>query len=716
MRVGSQFGSESMPGRGNDIDLHTLGRSLWRKRWKVIGPTLTVALLAIIGVNIVTPKYKSEARLLVEGRENVFVRPGGDRLSADDVRMSIDQEAITSQAQILQSRDIALSVIKSLKLAEKPEFDPALRGVSITGTILSLFGLGRDTSRLTPEERVLATYFEKLSVLPIDKSRVIQIEFQSHDGELAARVVNAVIDTYFEFQRSSKQDQTRNASHWLAVEIEKLRPKVAEAEDAVESFRAKANLFLGNNNSSLASQQLSDMTAQLANARAQKADLDARSRMIREMLRTGRPIEANDITNAELIRRLVEQRVTLRSQFAEQSSTLLDQHPRIKELRAQIGALDSQIRLEAEKLVHSLENDARIAGARIEATSASIEQLKKQIAALSSQDVQLRGLEREAKAQRDLLESYLAKFREANTRDSLDTAPSDVRVISRAIPSNIAAFPKKIPMVAIATLGALFIAVTLIVTSDLLDPNNTRPFDRPTAPVRPGLLARLRRQGKTSAEAPHGVPARVAATRGGRQPVSIGDLALALRRVGEAGRRITVIGAVHNVGTTYTAVGLARALVQQGGRTVLVDLSLTTPNLAIMSTDPDAPGIAELVRGAAQFGDIVTRDRFSGVHLVTLGKVGADASSILTAPRLAMTLEALARTYDHVILDAGAMTDGGVQSFARLAPRAVLVATDLDHPDTLSARDRLVAAGFLEVTLLIGNPGGSSTEPGRAAA
>ena len=53
---------------------------------------------------------------------------------------------------------------------------------------------------------------------------------------------------------------------------------------------------------------------------------------------------------------------------------------------------------------------------------------------------------------------------------------------------------------------------------------------------------------------------------------------------------------------------------------------------------------------------------------------------------------------------------------ARLAPRAVLVATDLDHPDTLSARDRLVAAGFLEVTLLIGNPGGSSTEPGRAAA
>ena len=102
--------------------------------------------------------------------------------------------------------------------------------------------------------------------------------------------------------------------------------------------------------------------------------------------------------------------------------------------------------------MRSIENDARIAAARIDTTTAAIDQIKSQIGGLSSQDIELRSLEREAKAQRDLLESYLAKYREATAREFLDTTPSDVRVISRASPSNTPSFPKKIPIILIATL------------------------------------------------------------------------------------------------------------------------------------------------------------------------------------------------------------------------------------------------------------------------
>ncbi len=704
MRVGSQ--SASSVTRGGEIDLHTLGRSLWSKRRKIVLPTLIVAVLAIVGVNVVTPRYESEARVIVEGRENVFLRPSTERLSIEDVRAQIDSEAVTSQAQVLQSRDVALAVIKELKLAQLPEFDPTLRGTSLVGSILALFS-AETKLKLTPEERVLTQYYKRLSVLPIDKSRVIQIEFQSSDANLAARVVNTIVDEYVRFQRDNKVEQTRTAGQWLALEIEKLRPVVDAAERRVEDFRARANLFLGTNGTNLANQQLGELTSQLAAARAQKADLDARSRLIRDMLRNGRPIEAGDITNAELIRRLIEQRVTLRSQLAEQSSTLLDQHPRIKELRAQIGALDFQIRGEAEKLVVALENDARIAGARIETTGAAIDQLKRQIAGLNSQEIELRALEREAKAQRDLLETYLAKYREAATRDSLESAPADIRVISRAIPSNIPAFPKKIPIVAIATLATAFLAVTLIVTGDLLDPGNARPQPREPAREKRSFFARGRRKPaepivETGISSPQSAPAAAPASGARPSGVSVDDLARALRRIGEAGRRITVVGAARNVGTTFTAVGLGRALVQQGARTVLVDLSLAAPNIAVMSTDPDAPGISELVGGSAHFGDIVTRDRFSRLHLVAAGRRPADPAAVLASPRLAMTLEALATTYDHVLVDAGAIGDGSVDTMARLAPRAVLVATDLSHPDTRAARERLIGAGFFEVTILLG--------------
>lgn len=709
--MGAVEGGVSGPvGFDGQLDLKALGQSLWRKKWRVIVPSVATAMLALVGVNLITPQYKSEARLLVEGRENAFLRPDAERQiqATLDPRTLVDLEALMGHAQILQSREVALQVIKELNLADNPEFDPAKRGVSVVSVFLSLLGLGKDALRQTPEERVLAAFSKRLNVLPIDKSRAILVEFESSDPQLSAKVVNAVIDAYFRVQRQTKQEQNRAASQWLASEIDKLRPLVASAEQKVETFRAKANLFVGTNNTNLANQQLTDLTGQLAQARAQKADLEARSRAIREMLKSGKPVESSDITGSELMRRLIEQRVTLRAQLAEQSSTLLDRHPRIRELHAQIHSLDIQIRGELDKLVRSVENDARIAGGRIETTNAAIEQIKRQIGGLSTEDVQLRSLEREAKAQRDLLESYLAKYREATARESLDTAPTDVRVISRATPSNVPAFPKKVPIIAIATLATAFVSATLIVTGELLGADGRAPAGQ--GGPSPSLYARmrsLRLRPRKSAPADDAAPVMAA-------PMPIEELAAALRQVGEAGRRITVIGAARNVGTTTTALGLARNLALQG-RTILVDLALNAPNLSVVSTDPGAPGLAELVRGTASFGQIVTRDRFSPVHLVAAGQ-GGEPAAILASPRLAMTLEAFARTYDHVVIDAGAVPEVDVAPVVRFAPRAVLVAADLAAPETLAARDRLLAAGFSDVTLFLGGARMPEPAPRTAAA
>ncbi|MGE3144715.1 MAG: GumC family protein [Pseudorhodoplanes sp.] len=707
--VAVEGGVSGPGGFGGQLDLKALGQSLWRKKWRVIVPSAAVALLALVGVNLLTPQYKSEARLLVEGRENAFLRPDAERQGQANIdpRTLVDLEALMSHAQILQSREVALQVIKELNLADNPEFDPAKRGVSVVSVFLSLLGLGKDALRQTPEERVLTAFNKRLNVLPIDKSRVILVEFQSADPQLSANVVNAVIDAYFRVQRQTRQEQNRAASRWLAAEIDKLRPHVADAEQRVEAFRAKANLFVGTNNTNLANQQLTDLTGQLAQARAQKADLEARSRAIREMLKSGKPVESSDITGSELMRRLIEQRVTLRAQLAEQSSTLLDQHPRIRELRAQIASLDMQIRSELEKLVRSIENDARIAGGRIETTNLAIDQVKRQIGGLSSEDVQLRSLEREAKAQRDLLESYLAKYREATARESLDTAPSDVRIISRATPSNVPAFPKKVPIVVIATMATAFAAATLIVTGELLGGENRAPARESGKTA--SLYARLRSLRLRPRKAEDG-PAPATASL----PMPIEELATALRQLGEAGRRITVIGAARHVGTTMTALGLARHLARQG-RTILVDLALNAPNLSVVSTDPGAPGLAELVRGTASFGQIVTRDRFSPVHLVAAGQ-GIEPAAMLASPRLAMTLEAFARTYAHVVIDAGAVPEVDVAPVARFAPRAVLVASDIAAPDTLAARDRLLAAGFSDVTMVLGGGAAESAPQAPAAA
>jgi Mrp family chromosome partitioning ATPase len=441
------------------------------------------------------------------------------------------------------------------------------------------------------------------------------------------------------------------------------------------------------------------------------------------MLQSGKPIESSEIFNSELIRRLTEQRVTLRAQLAEQSSTLLDGHPRIKELKAQLADLDRQLREEASKLSRSLDNDARIAGGRVEGLSASLEQLKKQATSTNGQDVELRALEREAKAQRDLLESYLAKYREANTRENIDAAPADGRIISRAIVSNTPAYPKKLPIVLIATLATLMLSAGAIVTGELLRMTAPRARvafavspqpDREPAPVRAPTVATIETADPETVEpmpADPGPVVREAEREVPAESSEIERLAEDLRGAGEAARKITILGTASNESIALTALTLARLIVRDA-RVVVVDLSASSPAIAAASVDPAAPGLAELMQGEASFSQVITKDRLSRVHLVSAGRPGSDPA-LLQSPRLTLAVDALLRVYDHVLLDAGTASDLPAELLTRQACAVVVPDPSMTADARALMCDQLRAVGFTGVTMLSKPPQPSdAVEPG----
>jgi polysaccharide biosynthesis transport protein len=694
-----------------DIDLRALGEALKRKRGWIIVPTVLTLALSITIVNLITPRYKSEARILIDGRENVFLRPNADRNV--EARAALDAEAVTSQVQLVLSRDLAREIIRKNGLAERPEFDPVLLGISPLKSLLALFGIGRDPFSMTPEERVLDAYFDRLTAYAVDKSRVIVIEFQSRDPELAARVANSIADGYLVLQQMSRLEQAKSASQWLSGEIDNLRNKVAEAESRVEDFRSKSSLFVGTNNTTLSNQQMGELNTQLNNARALKSDAETKARLIREMLQGGRPIEASEVLNSELMRRLSEQRVTLRAQLAEQSSTLLDNHPRIKELKAQLADLDRQIRDEAGKISRSLDNDARIAGGRVESLMASLDQLKEQASSSNGQDVQLRALDREAKAQRDLLETYLAKYREATTRESIDVAPAEARIISRAIVSNAPAYPKKLPIVLIAALATLLLSTGLIVTGELLSMTAPRAVAVITAAAQTATAVTFEPK-----DAPEPVPAA------DPEPVlpeappiqapsaldEIEELAVALREAGEAAHKVTVLGTASGESVTLTALNLAR-LLSRNARVVVVDLAASSPTMAAVSVDPNAPGLAELMQGEASFSQVITRDRLSRVQFVNAGRAGFD-SSLLQSPRLTLAIDALLRVYDHVLLDAGAASHLPAELLTSGARAVVVPEASMAEDARAMMCEQLKSAGFSDVAMLSEPaPSSNASEP-----
>jgi uncharacterized protein involved in exopolysaccharide biosynthesis len=110
-------------------------------------------------------------------------------------RGTIDTETVTSQVQLILSRDLAREVIKDLNLTESPEFNPALKEFSPLNPLRTM-GILKDPMSMTLEERVLAAYYDRLTAFAIDKSRVFTIEFQSADPDLAARGANMIAEKY----------------------------------------------------------------------------------------------------------------------------------------------------------------------------------------------------------------------------------------------------------------------------------------------------------------------------------------------------------------------------------------------------------------------------------------------------------------------------------------------------------------------------------------
>ena len=376
-----------------------------------------------------------------------------------------------SQIQLIQSRDIARTMIQRFDLGQKSEFDDLLGGMDPVTRVAVMLGFISNPAAMSQEERVLEKYFDKLKAFAVARSRVVAIEFQSKDAALAAKMADAIAEEYIRHLEAAKKGSARAAGSWLGRTIESLRERVAAAEAKVETYRTQNGLFMvggGADGGNISAQQLSELNTQLATARSQQAELTAKARNIREAIRQGRIFEVSEVVNNEVVRRLIEQRATLKALIAQEERTLLPQHPRIKELRAQLGGLEEQVRAAAERAARVLENDSRAAGARVVASQAELDQQKRVSGTANEQEVMLRALEREAKAEREQLETYLARYRDASVRDADNAVTADARIVSRAILPTNPSFPKRLPIIIIATLAGFVVSLFWILTRALL--------------------------------------------------------------------------------------------------------------------------------------------------------------------------------------------------------------------------------------------------------
>jgi uncharacterized protein involved in exopolysaccharide biosynthesis len=449
-----------------DIDFATLGRAVWRAKGWIAGLAILAGIVTFVGLSMMRPLFTSEARILIQNDESAFTRPESDQ-GRDQQVVALDEQAVQSQVQVLTSRDLAVEVVKALDLTNNPEFAKDA-GVSLLRRFLNRMGLGRGSPH-SEEEKAATAFAEHLSVFQLTKSSVIAVEYTSGDSPLAAEAANKLADAYINWQRDAKLEQTKDATAWLSTQIEVLRAKVAESEAAAGQFRSSQGLFAGSNNVTLNAQQLSELNSQVILANAQKSEAEARARLIKQMLADNGDINATpEVLKSELIGRLIDQRVQVQRQLAELSATLMPSHPRIKQLTSELADVRSQIRDEAAKIVKGLENEAAVASAREASLRNSLNDWKTQTSGQSEAEIKLRALEREAKANRDLLESYLARYRDASARHDMGAVPAQAAIVSRAHASVLPSFPKIGPITLLVTVVTALLALAYVLAREMI--------------------------------------------------------------------------------------------------------------------------------------------------------------------------------------------------------------------------------------------------------
>ena len=648
-------------GRGGDIGVRELLNVMRRRLGYFVGTVLPLTILAAIVIPRITPQYTAETQVLIE-------ESTGQAMSIDAVvgGLSGDMETVQSEAFVLQSAKLADRVIEKLDLAADPEFNPLLQEPDRE----RWSGLSATDEADLESSLVNAEFQERLDVLPQAGSRVIAVQFTSEKPQLAANVANVLAEEYLLSRIEAKYESTRRASGWLSDRIAELRTEVEDSERKIESLRQEYGLLQGNG-ITLASQELAELNTELVLARSERAEVEARLRQVSRLLgSSGGAATANEVLDSSLIQSLREQQSQVERRVAELSTELGELHPRMVQLRAEAQDLRDRIDREVAKIVAGLENSVTVARAREQSLAGSLEDIKKTVGESNQRDVELRALEREAEANRQLLATMLARQKEALSQEDIDFQQADARIISPASVPIEPSFPKPAILLVLVVLGSAILGLLIVAVAELLDAGfrSGEEIEEATGTTTLGFLPRVSAKGLSPFE-------RFKQRPGTAFGEAVRTLGWTLSLVFPGGYPTTVLvtSSVVAEGKTVTACCLAESLAQGGRKVLLIDADLRRPGVHGMVNVLREPGLVDVLAGIGDL-DMVTQNSEGNLTVLSAGTQSPNPGNLIGSLQMKELLARVGEKFDVVVIDSPpVMVGADARLLAEIADATVFV-------------------------------------------
>ncbi len=604
-------------------------------------------------------------------------------------------EALTTEAFVLQSRSLASETIERLHLDKYTEFDPLLRKpnrfLPLFGPVLPLFDKLRNWSQdlggflfgastpitaddaidakfegdkpataSKPSTAVVNAFLQRLRVAAQERSNVIEVSFSSSSPKTAALVPNTLIQVYLERRSNGGEQALAREKQRLDSVLLTLHDKMSRSELALADYRQKSGL-LGEKNTLIVGQDLTETKAQLALARARVAEVTARLSQMQaltlspsQLAPTAGVSSPASASESPALVRLREQEVGLQGELAAIRGPLGPNNPKTLRLEAQLKDLSSEIRRET---AGRLKAELAAAQATETALSRKVAEYTHDFAQVNGGDSALQTLIAEAEADRKTYERYLARDDEVHS--SIGHDDPGASILSPADPPLKPSFPnKRLIVIAGVIIGGAAGIVLAAVLDILLGCMRSREEVEDALGVkclglvpkfRPARLTRLRSTALPTAIWASSLPKPRSAIF--RQSVrSVEFKLLSFDRRSDS-RVVMVTAALPQEGKTWIAVSLATSLAKDGFRVVLVDCDFHRPIVHRMFNGACGPGLSDYFADGIEFDQIIHKHRSSGVDYVPVGKARSREAWRIIPDRLRPLIDRLEERYAFIILD-----------------------------------------------------------------
>ena len=649
------------------IDVQKIWSVLWRGKITILLSMMVAVGLAAAFVLFAPHKYTATTQILID--------PMDLRAAQSDVSPTIPQSdaavlQVESQARVIASDNVLRRVVASEGLDHDPEF--------MHGAMAQKYGPLAALNELEKHVQVKRS----------ERTYVVDVSVTSEDPAKAARLANAIAQTYLTEQTEVRSNAARQISQALTGRLKELQTRVRDAEQKVEAYKASHNI-VGANGELVNEQQLSSLNAQLSAARARTSEAKARLDQVESVLHSKTPIGAfPEAVQSQTITMLRSQYAEIMRRDAEQKSSLGERHPAVIEIEAQGARLQKLIEDEVNRIEASDRAEYERAKADEDMLSRQVDTLKNTAVSTNKSLVGLRELERDVQANRAVYESFLVRSRETGEQEQVDT--KNIRIISKADRPIYRSSPPPSMILGLAAMLLGFASgVGIVIMQGTAE--DAAPRSVETKTKTPAGFARLGAFTKKLWETPEPPAAISVLATLPNVDIAFGldavedphsRFAREIQKVYEAVRAshkkrgnpsVLVVTADDEDDTASVALMLAAAAAATQ-RVLLIDTDLKRRTLSAIDAEEGEAGLVDVAVGRRELSEVIVRDRDTNVNLLPFVSPNSRRDRRISDADIKEAFDKTKR-FDMVIVAAvDVARDPSARFFAGLVDHIVLVA------------------------------------------